>query len=1071
MNLTDLRLIEAGFPCHQVGAETQRERGASSALPPLYFLHVWWARRPLTPSRAAILASLLPADTDPDWFLRQLGIEKVQALINGVPWTLTEDTHFNRITKNGGAEVFTVDRFAVNWIKKEQDRRAENRELIAEMISKNPSLAGDSVITRWQEDSKAIPLPLPEKGDELPVQRVAADPAWFNALMDIARRTGIRVPNLYGYDRAYTHHALPAEKPLVVLDPTAGGGSIPFEALRLGHKVIANDLNPVATVIQYATLDYPARFGPKLADDIAFWGKKLIEGLEAEISDLFPRTHPIPECELTCLKSHLARSGLSPEPWSQEETMTYLYVRQVTCPHCGGEAPLLNSCWLSKVEGDEWGVAVVPDGRAKGGKVQFKTYRCVNGKGPNGEDPEFATVYRGDGTCIHCKQKVDGEEIKKQARGESDFGKWIDRLFCVVAIRRQPKLDKQGKPVRGSDQEIKTEKVSFFRSPNATDLDALAKADKRFADSREQLEQLGLIPTEEIPPGHRSLERDIIFQYGMKRWTDMFTPRQLLGHAALIKCLKANATLICDELGDTRGRAVLTYLQFAIDKGLDYNSKQTRWHYSRGVLINTFGRHDFSLKWTFGEMIFSGPTSGSRWGLEQVVDAYKGIAALVEPLHQRFGENVPISITNGSAAALVDVNNFSVDLVCFDPPYYNNVQYAELSDFFYVWDKWGLQDAHPELFSRRLTNKDSEAVANPARDGSDQKADARYEELMEEIFRECARVLKDDGRLMMMFTHKSQDAWNALTKALIESGWVIASSFPVDSETEEGLHTKTTASAITSVFITCRKRTGVSEAIATWTGLGGTGVQQRIQSEVLAAMKEFEKLRLNPVDEMVAGYGRALRVLSEQWPVLDGDDPVSPTKAMAEASRVVAQYQITRLTGGRLQVNDLIPEAAVALTLYGIYGLGEIPFDDFRNLCNSLGIERTNAAAGYTIEGRMVGINADTQSRRRGGSSQEAEATGYHAPLISKGNKLRLAKPDERSAKRLEKPQTEWDILHGLLDAYTRGELVVARDYLTTHAGDRRDVILDLLTVWAKEMPDEKLRKDAETLLFGLKSS
>jgi adenine-specific DNA methylase len=120
MNLTDLRLIEAGFPCYQVGAETQRERGASSALPPLYFLHVWWARRPLTPSRAAILASLLPADTDPDWFLRQLGIEKVQALINGVPWTLTEDTYFKRITKKGGSEVFTVDRFAINWIKKEQ---------------------------------------------------------------------------------------------------------------------------------------------------------------------------------------------------------------------------------------------------------------------------------------------------------------------------------------------------------------------------------------------------------------------------------------------------------------------------------------------------------------------------------------------------------------------------------------------------------------------------------------------------------------------------------------------------------------------------------------------------------------------------------------------------------------------------------------------------------------------------------------------------------------------------------------------------------------------------------------
>ncbi len=86
---TDVRLIEAGFPCHQVGAETQRERGASSALPPLYFLHVWWARRPLTPSRAAILASLDPAGTDPETFIRQLGIERVQAMVNGEPWTLT----------------------------------------------------------------------------------------------------------------------------------------------------------------------------------------------------------------------------------------------------------------------------------------------------------------------------------------------------------------------------------------------------------------------------------------------------------------------------------------------------------------------------------------------------------------------------------------------------------------------------------------------------------------------------------------------------------------------------------------------------------------------------------------------------------------------------------------------------------------------------------------------------------------------------------------------------------------------------------------------------------------------
>jgi len=117
----DLRLIEAGFPCHQVGAETQRERGASSALPPLYFLHVWWARRPLTPSRAAILASLLPADTDPDWFLRQLGIEKRVAEINGVQWTLTGKILEKVYEDDSGQEVLPVDQAVLRQLEKENE--------------------------------------------------------------------------------------------------------------------------------------------------------------------------------------------------------------------------------------------------------------------------------------------------------------------------------------------------------------------------------------------------------------------------------------------------------------------------------------------------------------------------------------------------------------------------------------------------------------------------------------------------------------------------------------------------------------------------------------------------------------------------------------------------------------------------------------------------------------------------------------------------------------------------------------------------------------------------------------
>lgn len=218
----------------------------------------------------------------------------------------------------------------------------------------------------------------------------------------------------------------------------------------------------------------------------------------------------------------------------------------------------------------------------------------------------------------------------------------------------------------------------------------MAAAETRLREKWPEWEAQGLIPTEKVPEGHKTLEP---LRYGMPRWCDLFTPRQLLGHLTLVEGLKNLTPEILAELGEERGRAVVTYLQFAIDKGVDYNSRQTRWHYSRGVIINTFGRHDFSLKWTFGEMIFTGPNSGAAWGLSQVLDAYAGIATLLTPLHEQLkrGAELPLTILPGDAAHLPQISNHSVDLVCMDPPYYNNVQYAELSDYFY-----SLAETHPE---------------------------------------------------------------------------------------------------------------------------------------------------------------------------------------------------------------------------------------------------------------------------------------------------------------------------------------------------------------------------------------
>ena len=1074
----DMRLIEAGFPCHQVGAETQRERGASSALPPLYYLHVWWARRPLTPSRAAILASLLPADTDPDWFLRQLGIEKRVVEINGVEWTLTGKL-LHKIKKNeNDQEVLPVDSSVLVLLEKENERRRKNRLVIKNLKSTDSSLANEIILTQWEDDSIEIPDSFPAIGATLSVKIVAANPAQVNERIQFAKLPGIKqilgkelkwdAEDLYGYKRAFTNSPQLTKNPKVVLDPTSGGGSIPFEALRLGHKVIANELNPVASVILHATLEYPAKFGASLIEDIKYWGEKLVDHVAKKMDDITPFS-PLPQQEKIHLKTHCKNC---PEVIPQFDTIEYdqiglIYCRQVTCPHCNGDAPLLNTCWLSKQSGKQWGVKIIPDGKQNNGTVRFETYRIFKEKGPKGEDPGFATVNRGVGHCIHCKQAIDADEIKSQARGESPTGKWKDLLYCIVAVRFQPKLDKDGKPQRyksgAKKGEIKTEKVRFFRPPNEKDLSALKEADKRLKDNWDQWDEAGLIPTENFPQGNDM--RPVI--YGMPRWCDMFTPRQLLGHLTLVEELNRLKPQIIDELGEDKGKAVVTYLQFAIDKGVDYNSRQTRWEYTRGVIKGTFGRHDFSLKWTFGEMIFTGPNSGFAWGLSQIVDAYKGLSELSNSESQLPAQNT-VTINNSTAAHLSNIQDMSVDLVCMDPPYYNNVQYAELSDYFYVWQKRTLKDLYPDYFNRRLSNKQDEAVANPDRDGGSKNAHKNYERMMSEIFNECRRVIKDTGLLTVMFTHKSQTAWEALTQSLIETGWNITASFPVESETQHGIHTKETASAISSVFLSCRKRNIDQNEPATWSGFGGTGVQQKIRQAVKQGLEEFKVLKLNPVDEMVASYGRALRVLSEQWPVLDGDEPVGPVRAMNEASRVVAENQIYRITDGQLNVEDLSPEASMALTLYGIYGLKEFRYDEALNLSRSLNIRLETKTGGYTSDGPFIGINTQSNTGRRARRAK-AEDAGFHAPLIKKGSKLRLARPDERNQKRIENPQTEWDILHGLIMNFRKGDTPVARGYLSRHAEGKENLIKNLINVWASEMTDEDLRKEGNAIIFGLK--
>ncbi len=1075
--MTDRRLIEAGFPCHQVGAETARERGASNMLPPIYYLHVWWARRPLTPSRAAIAGSLLPDGTDINQFVQDLGIEKRVIQLGDQYWTLTGKL-LEKLQDQTGTETLEVDASVIRLYEKEVARRQNNLVTINTLESFDTELANSEILKRWKHESGA--LPQIHAGETYTVKRIPADAAHISARLEFAKSDLVKQalgkalkwedPDLYGYSRAYRNDHLPTPSDFTVLDPTSGGGSIPFEALRLGHKVIANELNPVATTILKATLDFPARYGMDLHADIEHWGKKLVDEVESRMDGFYPFSS-IPEYEQKRLKAHLENC---PELFDQFNVKEYdhqglLYCREVTCPSCLAKTPLLNTCWLSKEASDAWGVKPISSGEGVNATYRFETYQCKNGKGPNGEDPEPGTVRRGIGQCIHCKQAVDGDEIKTQARDESSLGSWRDVIYAVVATRYQPKLDKSGLPQRytsGENKgEIKVEKVRYFRAPNQVDLDAFEKASSILNAQRDKYEDLGLLPTEKLPVGSKTSEP---IRYGMNRFCEMFNDRQLLGHLSLMEAISELKPRIIEEHGIEKAKAIITYLQFGIDKIVDYNSRQTRWITQRGVVSGTFGRHDYSLKWTYGEMIYTGPYSGPKWGQIQAAKAYRELSELLAGVNKVYGENIPLQIINGTAAHIEGVEDKSVDLVCMDPPYYDNVQYAELSDFYYVWQKRTLKDLYPDVFSIRLTNKRDEAVANTSRDGSAKNAKAEYQRLMQEIFEESRRVVKDNGVMTLMFTHKAQDAWETLTRSLIEAGWVITASFPVESEFGYSTHQLNLAAAASSIFITCRKRQEEQTQAAFWSGLGGSGVQHQIRSAVEAGLDEFRPLKLNAVDQMIACYGRALQVLSENWPVMDGDEEVSPIRAMNEASRVVAEHQIKVITDGNISVDDLDTETAMALTMYGIWGHNEASFTEVLNLSRSLNISLETRTGGYGIEGRMVGINTEI-SGRTAVAGQAAEDKGYAAPLVKKGSKLRLAKPQERSTRRVAKPQSDWDVLHGLLLKFREGDVPVARAYLDEQREGNDNIILDLLEVWGEEAETPEARNEARALLFGLR--
>jgi len=584
-------LIEQWLPIEAIGAECMRERGASSALPPLYFLHVWWARHPLTVSRAAILASLLPAypsDEDP----------------GARPWP------------DRFLSIFPAfDRYQ-DWFL----------ELIGIM--------GDPVASRKIIDWAKI------RGIKLTPKIISALPTdWTQKLPN---DMGVSIP--YGYPRAFTVN--PTEEQLSLLydllewtwgtreitfcDPMSGGGSIPFEALRYGLTVHANELNPVASVILKATLDYPARFGPSLVEDIRKYGRAWCERVRQRLDPFFPLASP------------------------NENIFCYLWARTVACPETGKPVPLSPNWWLRKGS-DPIAVRVIAD--SKESRCLFEIVR--GNTACKKANPDKGTVKRGTGISPWTGDAIDGDYIKAEAQS----GQMGQQLYAV-GVKRPGELS--------------------FRAPTEADEAAFRIAESESRRQFPKWESRGLLPTEARREGRADWSCEI---YGLKTWAHAFSKRQLLANCTAVEELIRIADSEIDGLDAARTEAVVVCLALAYDKAINYNSNHCFWDYTRSKIAHAFSRHDFAFRFSSSE--FDAARNLIPWCVDQVEDAFLQIAKLSAGPGTILGADEPgrarvLNITKGAAQSLSKINDGSLCSITVDPPYYDNVMYAELSNYFYV---------------------------------------------------------------------------------------------------------------------------------------------------------------------------------------------------------------------------------------------------------------------------------------------------------------------------------------------------------------------------------------------------
>jgi len=549
--------------------------------------------------------------------------------------------------------------------------------------------------------------------------------------------------------------AHPDEMPLVV-DPFAGGGSIPLEALRLGCEAFASDLNPVACLILKVMLEDIPRHGPELAKELRRVGKEIKNQAKKELAELYPK-----------------------DP-DEVIPIAYIWARTVKCesPNCGAEIPLARSFWLCKKASRKralrYNIA-----RLKGHppQVEFEIF------GPKADkEVHGGTVTRAKATCLCCGMVLPPERVRAQL---------VEQHGGADAV-----FDIKGNRIRGARilaVVTLNPAIQGRRLPTARDYEAVWKAQKRLKvilDEWERGSMRGLypVPDEHVDEWHHDVNR--LPMYGMPRWGDLFTARQKVAQTLISRAIESEIPNIEKEI-----------LSLALSRRADISNALCPWSSGATQVVHLFGRQAIPMAWDFGE---TSPFGGQAGDFEVSLGS---IARVVER-QGVISKSGQAHLSDATAHPLPDQ---AAGVWFTDPPYYDAIDYAHCSDFFFVWLKRTLS-GHPLLrdpfdASNTLTPKNREVVVDSTTTkGHGIRTPEFYERSMTKAFTEGRRVLREDGIGSVVFAHKTTEGWEAMLSGMIRGGWTITGSWPIATERPGRLRSQDSAALATSVHLICRPR-------------------------------------------------------------------------------------------------------------------------------------------------------------------------------------------------------------------------------------------------------------------------